>query len=323
MPVDNKIKMKKLLATLIVFSFCELNAQGVNKNEELKYYPLKTGNYFEYLKITWQMPYPVDLSSYYIKVLGDTLLENGEHYKILLTKNIPAESSGSYSFERIDSLTGTVYRYKKSNSYQYIKNNEYMIDSLFAQLGDTIACSRNGFSSFGFFRTISMSTYLDTLLDFPTEVKEFRDQSFIPGLSYKLAKGLGFYNSSSCEFSCTVTSLVYAKINGNEYGKTITSVDKTESTIPQGFKLYQNYPNPFNPETVIQYSVPYSGIVTVKVYDLLGREIAKLVDEFQNSGGYIINFKSTTGGRQLSSGIYFYRLQSGNFVSTKKMVLMN
>jgi 1,4-alpha-glucan branching enzyme len=95
---------------------------------------------------------------------------------------------------------------------------------------------------------------------------------------------------------------------------------KTENAIPNDFSLSQNYPNPFNPSTVISYQLPASGYVTLKVFDLLGREVVTLVDEFKNAGTYNSQFSILNS--QLPSGIYFYRLQSGKFISTKKMVLI-
>ena len=89
--------------------------------------------------------------------------------------------------------------------------------------------------------------------------------------------------------------------------------------IPNKFILLKNYPNPFNPSTTISYSIPKSDFVILKIYNMVGREIQTLFSEFQYSGTYSINFDA----RNLSSGIYFYRLQVGKeFVETKKMLLM-
>ena len=87
---------------------------------------------------------------------------------------------------------------------------------------------------------------------------------------------------------------------------------------PITFYLHQNYPNPFNPITSIQYAVSSRQFVSLKVYDVLGNEIANLVNEEKAAGIYEINFNSNN----LSSGIYFYKLQAGSFVETKKMVLL-
>ena len=87
---------------------------------------------------------------------------------------------------------------------------------------------------------------------------------------------------------------------------------------PNQFRLFNNYPNPFNPSTTISYSIPEINFVTLKVYDVLGNEIANLVNEEKAAGTYAVEFNATN----LSSGIYFYELQAGSFVETKKMVLM-
>ncbi len=87
------------------------------------------------------------------------------------------------------------------------------------------------------------------------------------------------------------------------------------------FILYQNYPNPFNPSTKIRWQSPVGSWQTLKVYDILGREVATLVNEYREAGRYEVEFHSSVGNRQLVSGIYFCKLQVGEFVQTKKMIL--
>jgi hypothetical protein len=91
-----------------------------------------------------------------------------------------------------------------------------------------------------------------------------------------------------------------------------------QNLIPVSVKLSQNYPNPFNPTTKISYSIPKDEFVSLKVYDVLGNEVATLVNNNKNAGNYSVDFN----GSNLSSGIYFYKLQAGNNVSLKKMILM-
>jgi hypothetical protein len=112
----------------------------------------------------------------------------------------------------------------------------------------------------------------------------------------------------------------------SNFGEFPVSVDEDPiSQLPIDFRLEQNYPNPFNPVTTIKYSIPnvtLSGVegsqVKLKIYDVLGNEVATLVNEFRNAGSYEIDFNASS----LSSGIYFYRLQTGSFVQTKKMVII-
>jgi PKD repeat protein len=97
-----------------------------------------------------------------------------------------------------------------------------------------------------------------------------------------------------------------------------TSVEEFENGVPTAFMLSQNYPNPFNPSTTIQYALPKAGYVTMKVYNLVGNEIETLVSEKQPAGEYAIRWNPVG----LPSGVYFYRLQAGEFVATRKLVLM-
>jgi hypothetical protein len=97
-----------------------------------------------------------------------------------------------------------------------------------------------------------------------------------------------------------------------------TSVDQNIATPISNFTLYQNYPNPFNPSTQISYSIAKSEHVTLKVFDLLGKDVAVLFDGIRQAGQYKVTFD----GAALASGVYFYQLQSGNFIETKKLLLM-
>jgi hypothetical protein len=102
-----------------------------------------------------------------------------------------------------------------------------------------------------------------------------------------------------------------------KYIQTPTAVDdEIENLI--SFSLEQNYPNPFNPSTNIQYTISSNQFVKLKVYDLLGREVATLVNEEKSAGSYKVEFDAS----HLSSGIYFYKLNSGSFTETKKMILL-
>ncbi|MFZ2324732.1 MAG: T9SS type A sorting domain-containing protein [Ignavibacteriaceae bacterium] len=88
--------------------------------------------------------------------------------------------------------------------------------------------------------------------------------------------------------------------------------------MPTTYDLSQNFPNPFNPSTTIKYQLPQDGLVTLKIYDILGSEIATLVNEEKPAGKYEVNFNAS----QLASGIYIYKIQAGNFISSKKMILL-
>ncbi len=96
----------------------------------------------------------------------------------------------------------------------------------------------------------------------------------------------------------------------------------TENSVPEDFILYQNYPNPFNPLTIIGFRIADFGFVSLKVYDILGNEVAVLVNEMKSPGIYNVKFSLESGIRNPASGIYLYQLKAGSFVDTKKMILL-
>ncbi len=103
-----------------------------------------------------------------------------------------------------------------------------------------------------------------------------------------------------------------------DFQNTVTGVEQSSGTMPNRFELYQNYPNPFNPSTTIRYDVPKASRVQLVVYDILGRKVATLVDEVKKAGSY----QSVWSANRFASGVYFYRLQAGDFVATKRLLLL-
>jgi hypothetical protein len=134
---------------------------------------------------------------------------------------------------------------------------------------------------------------------------------------------------------CTDEKIIYYKVTSVDVGyhesdpsNTVgvrvegSGIDKKalnpEEDIPNEYSLAQNYPNPFNPTTTIDYSIKSAGLVTLKIYDMLGTEVVSLVNELKDSGNYSVTFNASN----LPSGIYFYNLTSGNFVATKKLIFL-
>ena len=146
------------------------------------------------------------------------------------------------------------------------------------------------------------------------------------------------FNNSFIDSTLTDTSFIYSSLQMNKrywwrvkaknivgWGDfsevrtfdVVTSVEE-KNQLPTTYGLEQNYPNPFNPVTTIKYQIPEQSFVTLKVYDVLGNEIATLLNEEKPIGNYEVEFDASS----LSSGIYFYKLQAGSFVETKKMILI-
>ena len=107
------------------------------------------------------------------------------------------------------------------------------------------------------------------------------------------------------------------------YEPTITDVIPHDVIVADGFELMQNYPNPFNPSTKIQFRIADFGFVSLKVYDILGNEVATLVNEEKPAGRYEIEFNVAQVSRPaIASGVYFYQLNAGSFIQTMKMILI-
>ena len=159
----------------------------------------------------------------------------------------------------------------------------------------------------------------DVLIDASTNYAEFIDydtyaqcDNGTPEENYRLrykVRAVDIYEDTSVYSDFAAISTYYLN-RGGEVG------DGIHSSI--SFQLSQNYPNPFNPATNIQFTIQNSGHVNLKVYDVLGREVKNIVNEFKQAGSYIVSFD----GSELSSGIYFYRLESGDFVQVKRMILL-
>ncbi len=131
---------------------------------------------------------------------------------------------------------------------------------------------------------------------------------------WEIAKNftIGLFQKASYRIACVIYT------EWIEAGGSTTNIYEDKNDLPSGFSLSQNYPNPFNPVTNIHYVVGSRQSVTLKVYDLLGNEVAVLVNEVEPAGEYEVEFSAIS----LPSGIYFYRLQAGNFIETNKMILL-
>ena len=108
----------------------------------------------------------------------------------------------------------------------------------------------------------------------------------------------------------------------NQILKTLNILDIPDDLKPASFQLKQNYPNPFNPSTTIEFSIPIRSLVTIKVYNELGQEIAQLMNEEKRPGTYSVQFSSIQGNKTLPSGIYIYKITAGNYSESKKMMIL-
>ena len=202
-----------------------------------------------------------------------------------------------------------------SNTYAFIIT-EALLDTILLETGDEIAI------------------YDDNLCvgaiivdgEWPLEMIAWEADSVNPGFtSGNTITARLWCNQSNLEYETNITfevgngnfgSGIFSRVSIE--GTNLVSVSNTGTSVPKTFSISQNYPNPFNPSTKIQYEVPEKSIVSLKVYDVLGNEIITLVNKENLSGRYEVEFNATN----LPSGVYFYRIQAGGFVDTKKMIVL-
>ena len=292
------------------------------------HYHFNNGNIYHYLFIT--------------EVNGIYLQPNGELYYIWNTYR-PGYPGAIIFYERIDSSSAKIYKYDENLG---LPNDEYMIDDLLAEPGDTVLSYR--FYPPGSSHTIVIKDTLFEKWGLTKTKRVFQEiGSGIPKPSYSLTQDVGL-DSMFFVWDDNNNDTYILKgcvLNGIVYGDTITvGVDDEKTPVVVNFKLGQNYPNPFNPTTKIKFTISsviasgakQSQLVTLKVYDILGNEIATLVNEELSAGEYEVEFNiHSYGGQNLSSGVYFYQLRVGGpesssqngqagqeMIQTKKMVYL-
>ncbi len=278
--------------------------------EELSYWPLNIGNRWVY-KIRQGGLYCFTDSMYQTtRITKDTIISGRQYYKFEPPLGASPVNAG-YRFIRIDTLYAVV---KVLN--QSISDSEIAIYDFFMQPGDVVFFDPDW--SVGF-----VLDYEDSILAF----NKFRvvrylkstDYHFTPQ-EYRIMKGIGYYYDVYCSLDLGgfERTLVACEINGVVFGdSTLLGVNDTQISLTK-FLLFQNYPNPCNPLTKIKYQTGSREFVIIKVYDMLGQEIETLVNEEKPAGMYELNFN----GSGLASGVYLYKMTAGEFVQTKKIILL-
>lgn len=198
-----------------------------------------------------------------------------------------------------------------SNSFATIRtvnvqSNNFTPALTNAFIGDTIK-----FQWLNGFHTTTCNGTNGTTLPAGAAAWDATMSSGTPTFFYRITVA-GTYNYNCTPHAPSMAGTIVATVSGI---KEITS-------IADVFSLAQNYPNPFNPTTKINFSIPKSGYVSLKVYDILGNEITDLVNQNLTTGTYSVDFNATSNGNALSSGVYFYRLRTSDFSEVKKMYLV-
>ena len=280
--------------------------------DDLKWYPLSIGNkwIFENYRQEFEPPSIKEFIGISImEVIDDTLVNSQIYYKL---KDEPLYWNIDTGFVRPDSLDAKLFIYLPG------QNSEVLYEDFIAQVGDTIWIDSTEYKILEREEPFSVwgkDTYKRTI-DY-----QFRFQG------YELVKDIGLFKWGFSDFFAIYTKeLKGCIIDGVIYGDTTTvGVEDEQKPLATNFKLEQNYPNPFNPSTKIKFTIPSVGTgyipslhITLKVYDVLGNEIATLVNEEKLAGEYEIEFNASS----LPSGVYVYQLKAGSFIQTKKMILL-
>ena len=251
------------------------------------YFPLHVGD-------QWQF---VEAPSFFhdAKVLG-TVTINGHMY---------ASMSGL--------LTEGYYRMDGTKLYQYSGGDKLVCD-FSAKFHDTLAIQSNGYDSVfvqlydqGFTQAFGQTRFQMTFFH-----RSLRSPGIIRA-TYRVLDSIGFQGVSKETIFLVLGGAI---IDGKQSG-VITSVADLRPETPSEIRLSQNYPNPFNPSTSISYSLPKTAVVSLRIFNALGQEITTLVNERKEAGNYQVTWNAT-----VPSGIYFYRLQAGEFIETKKAILL-
>ncbi|MFQ6604319.1 MAG: T9SS type A sorting domain-containing protein [Fidelibacterota bacterium] len=270
----------------------------------LSFFPLQIGNRWQYAGYSYPAGQPSYFTGYESITVGEpVVLDNGKSYYSFF---------GSDDFYlRIDTTALAVMQYN-------ISPDDVCTDSefVFLDLSQIIDSSQAYFCNNESYAVITQ-TGLETM-DFipgnrPTITYEWWHGV---GYNYTLTEGIGLLSYGMEENGSWQGTLIAATINGVQYGEFVATEQAT--VLPKQYVLHPNYPNPFNPVTTIRYELPEQTAVKLAIYDILGQEVAVLVDEQQAPGIREVKFDA----RNLASDIYFYRLTAPTFTQTRKLVVL-
>jgi len=305
--------MKKKLFILI-FSVIYQNISFSTDTLSLKYYPLKVGNMWTYYFEQSFIPY---YRYRYRVTVTDSVTINNNTYFILFTQR-PYQGNITETL-RVDMNNGNILKFSPVNHCPWLQYDA-LVDSLGSHLHDS---AKSGCDLF--YRCTDTANH--SIFGLVKPHKAFNYNAFENVHTRTYCKDFGLVNKSSWGgVGGSLHYLIGCIINGILYGDTnLVGVISPTPGIPIDFSLSQNYPNPFNPVTKIKFDVPLldsrlrgNDIVILKIFDVLGREIAILVNEQLNPGTYEVEWNASN----YPGGVYFYKLTTPEFTETRKMVLV-
>lgn len=301
-----KLNFKNQIAAVFVIWFLFLNANYSTAADTVsaKYFPLVVGNSYTYLNSdNFFQQYRRKAT-----ITKDTIINNKKYFYCY---NFPIFMPG---WIRYDSSRSNLLKYNPNQSCSDYMN-EVIIDSLAMSVNNSINCF---FESINLRKCTALGT--QSVFGVTRNTKSFLHDGLIySNLTYASGIGVISYCSGEPPPCESYTTLIGCVLNGVVLGDTLlTGIEQTNTTLPDKFFLAQNYPNPFNPETVISFAVPKSSFVSLKIYNTLGVEVTTLINEEIKSGNY--NYK--WNGQNFPSGIYYYKIDAGEFNESRKMILI-
>ena len=309
------MKRKNFCKASLYFTFLLLIAASsfnlssyAQDTESAKYYPLAVGNVWYSRTYLYLMGYNYDSVDVRREIIKDSIM-NGKRYFFFSNYYRIRYDSATSNLLEFDSPGCSIYPYDK------------IIDSLASRINDTLFCVYAGI-----FTRICTDTLNTNIFGFTNvKTKSFHYSGLIESnVTYAMNFGIIARGGIDQWGTGGWTYLRGCKINGIVYGDTILSfIKQISSTIPKKYNLYQNFPNPFNPTSKIKFQITKLSDVKLMVYDVLGREVATLVNEQLRPGTYEVDWNARhSGSSSYPSGVYFYRLSTEDFSAVKKMLLI-
>ena len=304
--------MKKSAIIFLILASIQIT---FSQDSTAGYYPLKVGNMWSYNHY-----WAYSGNTRIVHRIIDTAILGGHKYFKMRRQAAPPSTGFYESYIRIDSSTGSIREYTSSGGCPWLVN-EFAKDSLRGVFPDSAK-----FNCQATYSRILRDTSL-IVLGSNRFVKRFHIDSYFEYANYRaFVYGLGvlydvYYGNAG---SYNRYDLRGCFVNGVVYGDTsLTNIEYVSSQIPEDFSLSQNYPNPFNPDTKIKFQIPFSvettrRVVSLTIYDILGKQVAELVNQNLQPGTYEVNWNASN----FPSGIYFYSLRAGDYSETRKMVLI-
>lgn len=273
--------------------------------------------------LTNRMTFSYDSEWHQLEYLNEE--KNGDTWEISTRNSYTYDSNGNPLTYYYENWVGNVLYSTSKNTFTYDSNGNTITELYeYWQRNSAIGAVRNTYSYDGFGNRIrDVQEYLDNTTWVPSHASEYVYDShgnaiegrYFTWQNNNWVHAFGYLNMYYAN------NRLYTTINGRSaaaaYHYFTTGIAEW-SNEPKQFSLNQNYPNPFNPSTEIQYQLSESGMVSLKVYDVLGKEVTTLVQQLQRAGSYSVTFHAGS----LPTGIYYYQLQAGTQVATKKLMLL-